>query len=870
MTRSGYAPTDSARSPVSGASMVVLSRRGRVCLDEMNAKDQQRCVNRRSVAETRILAGTTARWTSYGPGWRECPASLSRHVTPLKSSIPYRSSGKYSELLTTSINSTTMLLPITKLSAARIRLPRQATPSQLSARFYARNADAAPVKLRGAFVTPTPAPERETRSIDRSNVRELDLSRKSGSSGNTAWRDASPPSNPRRDSFRDSNRSGRDDRRPGGRRGSIRHDRKDEGPYYFSQTIKKWIERNEIPNKPLTGRQVEEVTRMITSARPDNVNAAVWNLVLALLGRQGQFGNMWKAYNQMKKRGTMPSSRTYTVMLNAFAGVAHGGVAQKTFTPQTPPEPLTLRRVNAIYEHSQRHVQKYLKYANGEGLERDIEADEDREGFVNEAQVNIMPTNAYLKFLSRYGMWKEMQTVFLAMDPHGPLAPDQVTYATMLNTINNIDHYRRASAGREGAVKLPAIEPGPQARLLWDQAVRALHPATAGRKLDEGVALAALQCFVAGRPEDKRFAETLIPRLWGFSAPNAPTVASLATPQVAEKDNSLPRLRLDVRSATQLMSLLVRLGRTSVSAHYTSQILERDIKFDMPALRAAIHNLAAVHDVEAAMNVLDQNSEAWPLDVLNAVLSAARWSKDWDTALSVYRRFTHLPQGVEKGNYKGQYKWESPNGRPTDSRGRRWIKNPVEPDLQSMDLLLRAGLEAGIPATREALNIYKYYPRERWYTITAQGELCDVKDHIPNPGVNTRRKIEERLEFARTVERAADTLQFKAKDKKEKEDMQKIIDDVKRVMERWKDLKNIAAQEKEKDGARGRESANRSGRPWDKQSNRRQDSEFPKRRTGDFQNRRRDDDRLTDRQRDGIYARRRRQEERSGESDDEY
>lgn len=68
MTRSGYAPTDSARSPVSGASMVVLSGRGRVCLDEMNAKDQQRCVNRRSVAETRILAGTTARWTSIRAG----------------------------------------------------------------------------------------------------------------------------------------------------------------------------------------------------------------------------------------------------------------------------------------------------------------------------------------------------------------------------------------------------------------------------------------------------------------------------------------------------------------------------------------------------------------------------------------------------------------------------------------------------------------------------------------------------------------------------------------------------------------------------------------------------------------------------------
>lgn len=774
-----------------------------------------------------------------------------------------------------------MLLPLTRLSAARIRIPRQATPSLLSARFYARNTDAAPVKLRGAFVTPTPTPERQATSASHPNVTEIETTRNSGASRNSDWRNAPTSSNSRRGGPSDAQGRGRDERRPGGIASfPNRHDRREEGPYHFSQKIKRWIERNEIPNKPLTGPQVDEVIRMITTTRQENVNAAVWNLVLALLGRQEQFGNMWKAYNQMKKRGVTPSSRTYTVMLNAFAGVAHGGVAQKNFTPQTPPTSLTLRRVTAIYEHSQRHVQKYLKYANGEGSESGLEAADDREGFVNEAQVNIMPTNAYLKFLSRYGLWKEMQAVFLAMDPHGPLSPDQVTYATMLNTINNIDHYRRASAGREGAVDLPAIEAGSQARLLWDQAVRNLHPASAGRKLDEGVALAALQCFVAGRPEDKRLAETLIPRLWGFSEPNAPTVASLTGSQAAEKekDTSLPRLRLDVRSATQLMSLLGRLGRTSISAHYTSQILERDIKFDLPSLRVAIHNLAAVHDVEAAMAVLDQYSECWPVDVLNAILSAARWSKDWDAALTVYRRLTQLPQGVENGDYKGRYEWESPNGRPTDSRGRRWIKSGIEPDLQSIDLLVRAGLESGIPATRQALNIYRYYPREKWYAVTVQGKTFDVKDDIPNPGVGTRLKIEERVELARTIDRAAGNLQFKAKNKEEKADMQKIMDDVKRVLERWKDIKRLEAQQKEKENSRGRDSDGGAGRTWNKQSSdRRQDGGYPRRREdggrperrpagefsnsrrgGDFPNRRRGDGEFSDRRRGGDFQNRRR------------
>lgn len=731
-----------------------------------------------------------------------------------------------------------MLLRLSRLNAARIRLARPTVPTLPSARLYSKNTEASPVKLRGAFVTPQSTPEKPATPPDAPNVSEVTTIKTRSAPRDYSWKIASPhttarqgqPSDPR-------GRGGGDERRPNGRSSPSRSPhRREEGPYYFAQKIKKWIERNEVPGKPLTGPQVDEVIRMITTTRPANVNAAVWNLVLALLGRQEQYGNMWKTYNQMKKRGFVPSSRTYTVMLNAYAGVAHGGIAQKAFSPASPPSPLTMRRVTAIYEHSQRHIRQYLKYAKGEtddgGLEA-ADAEDDREGFINEAQVNIMPTNAYLKFLSRFGLWSEMQAVFLAMDPHGPLSPDQVTYATMLNTVNNIDHYRRASAGREGAASLPEIEVGPQARVLWDQAVRNLHPPAEGRKLDEGVALAALQCFVAGRPEDKRLAESLIPRLWGLSSPTAPTVASLSAPQQTEKDASLPRFRLDVRSATQLMSLLGRLGRTSIAAHYTSQILERNIKFDLPALRVAVHNLAAVHDVEAAMAVLDQYSERWPVDVLNAILSAARWSKDWDAALTIFRRMTHLPQGVEKGDFSGTYEWESPNGRPTDSRGRKWVRHSVEPDLQSIDLLLRAGLESGIPATREALNVYKYYPREKWYTFSAQGKTVDILDDIPNPGVGTRLKIEERIELARTVERAAGTLQFKAKSKEEKEDMQKLLDDVTRITAKWKNLKRSdkttqPAQQRERDSARGHEKSASERRP-DRHGNgrsphRRQDS----------------------------------------------
>lgn len=577
-------------------------------------------------------------------------------------------------------------------------------------------------------------------------------------------------------------------------------------PYKFSKKVQQWIDRH---RSPLTPPQVEEVMKLVNDAPLDSVNAAVYNLVFALLGREGKFQRMWKLFNAMKKRGVRPTSRTYTTLLNAYAQVAHSDMQNTGFTPADRPAQLTLDRVRVIYEQSQQHIKRELQRAQPEDTGLDLPQDGPED--VDEVQVNIRPTNAYLKFLGRFGMWEEMQEVFLGMDPVGPLSPDQVTYTTLFHAINNIDHHRRSMAKSKSdtAVRLPDVQTGPTARLLWDQAVRGLTSPKRepGCELDENVALIALQCFVAGRPEDARLVETLIPQLWGLAAPGKPGVASAAPPQADATSNVLPRFKLTVRHATALMSLLARMQRSSLAAHYTHLILDTERLqqgFDLPLLRVAVHNLCAMHDVEAAVNVLDMYSpgtgkDGWPLDVLHAVLSAARWSKDWDAALDVFRRFTFLPPDVENGAPEGRYEWTSPNGRPTDVRGKKWVRPaPKRPDVRALDLLVRAALAtSNLKPMRQALSIWAH--TGPWYAATVDGQALDLR-HPPERVAMTqalRRQIGDLVEMARSVQSAAERVLEKPKDDAEKAAVSAILEDTRAFLKSWagKDLKSAAPRD---------------------------------------------------------------------------
>jgi hypothetical protein len=129
----------------------------------------------------------------------------------------------------------------------------------------------------------------------------------------------------------------------------------------------------------------------------------------------------------MKKRGFKPTTRTFTTLINAYAGLKHSDDTMDRRAPRTP-EPRTVSRVSLIFDQAQSHLATQV--AELERLENQNDPEElglKTAGMVDEAfvegdgvDINIGPVNAYLKFLAKYGMMGEMEKVFTAMPASGP------------------------------------------------------------------------------------------------------------------------------------------------------------------------------------------------------------------------------------------------------------------------------------------------------------------------------------------------------------------------------------------------------------------------------------------------------------------
>ncbi|KAL7418912.1 hypothetical protein Q5752_006596 [Cryptotrichosporon argae] len=499
-------------------------------------------------------------------------------------------------------------------------------------------------------------------------------------------------------------------------------------PRELSFAIHKWIDRR--AGRTLTTPETDELLALVEGAPRLSVNAPVWNLVLGILGKEGRMSTMWKAFNNMKKRGIAPTTRTYTTLLSAYAGPAG------MFTPSKRPEALTLSRVALIYDQAMAHMRATLarpaEASDDSGLASTSRpavaavSDSDADADV-EKEVNLRPVHAYLRFLGRYGLYRTALTVLVALPSSGPLKPDAASHTILFHALNQIARHVRAGS----SAPVDAVRVGEDARALWDTARK-------GDTVDPELVLAAMQALSMGRLEDQRLAEELVPAYFAVDPPTAAPAAnagsSTSSIASASSASSAPteKFPLTVRAATSLLNILSHSRSPSLAAHYAHRVLADPPTAraaDTPLLRLLVRVFSNVHDIDAIRTLLDTYQPTaprapWTRDAWHDALWAARWARDWEAALAVFRRMTHLAPGVENGHdpriHAGadadadagsgaHYVWQPPNGFSTDCRGVKWARPaPLAADVKAATLLLQAALSVGVNPIRQALRVVEH------------------------------------------------------------------------------------------------------------------------------------------------------------------
>ena len=504
----------------------------------------------------------------------------------------------------------------------------------------------------------------------------------------------------------------------------------------------------------------------------------------------------------MKKRGFKPTTRTFTTLINAYAGLKHSDDTTERRVTRTP-EPRTVSRVSLIFDQAQSHLATQV--AELERLESQNDPEElglKTSGMVDEAfvegdgvDINIGPVNAYLKFLAKYGMMREMEKVFTAMPTSGPLSPDSITFSTMFSGL--YDKLSKKSDPKEINEGQPPTDKGLTASTLWNQAYRQFRDAESPRssdkrKIDEELALIALKCLSKSDYKSQQQTMQIIDALWPLPRPHdkrTPSQIRLAPPT-----HSIPHLPLTIRAATTIMAVC---PKSTDRSHYAHLFLERpelQKHIDSPFLITAIRAFSETGDSPAVLEILKsyqpRKPNHWPPAVWHDSLTAARWSvsveqgmktlPNFEAALEIMRMMAHLPPEVEGGEITGPYTAATPNGKPVDILGVKWIKTePVEVEAKPMSIFLKTALSRGYSEIRKALNVFNHLDGTRLLDLEGARRVANR-----DVDASDKRGRQWGVDLCRDVERACERLLERELPEAEKMKVEKLLGMVKRPEKR--------------------------------------------------------------------------------------
>lgn len=384
------------------------------------------------------------------------------------------------------------------------------------------------------------------------------------------------------------------------------------------------------------------------------------------------------------------------------------------------------------------------------------------------------PVNAYLKFLARAGMSNEMWTVYQEAKGRGEVW-DRVGYTTLIQALLLVARRQAADTKSGGIKQEKKVAVGPMAREVWDDAVKYLG----GKKGEEGgldnpLAVLGVGMLMMGRPDDQRYAMGLIPAIWGLTplptssapspipitSPNDIGAPSTATSEISPS-STLPRLKLDVKTATTLIQCLTSASRPTLAAHYASILLSTPYirrRADPPFLYACTTAFADTGDPTSVLDLLNTfapPATGWKLGFWYDCLTAARWARsegggggkgDWESMRSILGWMGYIKGIIQRPGEGGRKGGKDVTGNQWPNVG-MWEMNKPELDAKGMTIVLKTALGRGKGEITEAMGILE--------RAGLGGVLGKYQDKL-REGERVEKKWEWYEELSKEVVRATD------------------------------------------------------------------------------------------------------------------
>ncbi|KAG8852377.1 hypothetical protein FRB96_008723 [Tulasnella sp. 330] len=483
------------------------------------------------------------------------------------------------------------------------------------------------------------------------------------------------------------------------------HVRPSQRPFGVAQEIRKIMEEGSL----------DDAIKMVSSAPISSQNEVVWTLLIKQALKEERTTLAFDTYNQMKKRGFMPTGRNYTAILSGYDHLSQLN-------------PKQWERVNRIWEH----YKAYLTACRG------------RDGV--EGSEVLSPHVPYFKMLARLGEYDRMVSIFESMDTTGPLAPNKFLCTAILGLVAR----RPGSNTERGDVRAD----------MASMTVKIANYMMEAKMIDNFALCTILRGLVKGGDEHLRVAWDILSKQIGDI-----TDPSVLTDSAIEVDHFLFDVILELCCAMNKYHLAIDLVDRAIQSKNMKQIVTRNHvhyaldalsyqaaeaneqskppSVKLPTTPASSPSAASTSpsplspSAPLGLNALSAKAlslleftilEAYsghPKDVLptrstyHRALVIAWRANDWETATRVFQIMTGLDPAhfTDAGSFQGPPK------------SLKSIEAVVDMDAQSMSYLVRiACARDDVGMIKIALRIHSYYGPKKMFGDGSNGGGRDGMD----------------------------------------------------------------------------------------------------------------------------------------------